>query len=312
MTEGVSLRKSSCEETCPYVLTHLFSVNSERTFYVECIECAMDIFGVVEREYRAYRGEKKVYGLSAEGRPLVAFFVGEHRAPVQISQYAIHGREWVTALLALEHLKRGVQRGGAWILPLTDPDGALLSRVGITSLSEGRRALALSLNKKSYDFSLWKANAEGVDLNVNFDARWGTGVSNITTPAPENYIGTAPLSAPESRALWSFTEEVSPAATVSWHTKGEEIYWRFHQPPLRSRRDRRLAEVLSAVTGYPLGEAKGSAGGYKDMCIERLKIPAFTVECGRAQLRHPLGEEQAGEIIEKCKDALSALSEALV
>lgn len=269
----------------------------------------MNIFKETEAVYSRYHGEKKIYGRSAEGRPLFAIFLGKHEFPIGISQYAIHAREWVTTLLAFAHLERGIGRGGVWLLPLTNPDGALLSQTGADSLSEPRRTQALKLNKGSPDFSLWKANAEGVDLNVNFDARWGTGKQNIFSPAPENFVGKAPLCAPESRALWQFTEEVSPDFTISWHTKGEEIYWRFHEPLFRAVRDKRLAKILSRSTGYSLREAKGSAGGYKDMCIEKLKIPAFTVECGSDALSHPLQREQAAELIEKCGGALRALTE---
>lgn len=267
----------------------------------------MDVYDEVSLFYAKYRGEKRIFGKSAEGRELFAFFTGRHEKPEGISQYAIHGREYVTALLALEHLKRGVPRGGVWILPLVNPDGALLSEIGLSSVSERRRKFLLSLNGGSFDFSQWKANAEGVDLNVNFDARWGTGIQNVRSPAPENYIGKAPFSAPESRALKQFTEEISPDFTVSFHTKGEEIYWKFHQPPLRASRDKRLAKLLSAATGYPLREAKGSAGGYKDWCIEKRGIPAFTIEAGRGEFPHPLGRETLGNLIVRCKDALSAL-----
>lgn len=269
----------------------------------------MNVYDEVSLFYRNFRGEKQVFGRSAEGRELFALFIGGHGSPLGISQYAIHGREYVTALLALAHAKRGAERGGVWILPMTNPDGALLSEVGLSAASAERRARLLSLNGGKYDFSLWKANAEGVDLNVNFDARWGTGEQNIRTPAPENYIGEAPFCAPESLALKRFTEAVKPDFTVSWHTKGEELYWRFHQPPVRAVRDKKLAKVLSSATGYPLREAKNSAGGYKDWCIEKLKIPAFTVEAGRSALAHPLGREQLRELCEKCGGALAALCE---
>ncbi len=271
----------------------------------------MDLPEEVEAVYKQYRGEKKIYGRSAEGRPLYALFMGRHEYPIGISQYALHAREWVTTLLAFFHLERGVRRGGVWVLPLTNPDGALLSQLGAASLSAKRREQALKVNKGSPDFTLWKANAEGVDLNVNFDARWGTGTQNVFTPAPGNYVGEAPLCAPESRALWNFTEETAPDFTVSWHTKGEEIYWRFREPFFHAIRDKKLANILSKSTGYPLRDAKGSAGGYKDMCIERLRIPAFTVECGEDKFSHPLGREHADSIIRKCGEALRALTEGM-
>ena len=80
---------------------------------------------------------------------------------------------------------------------------------------------------KGKDFSLWKANARGVDLKVNFDAKWGPGKQNVRYPASANYIGSMPFSEPETRALAEFTKEVKPDATISYHTKGGEIYYGF-------------------------------------------------------------------------------------
>lgn len=268
----------------------------------------MNVFEEVSLFYERYCGEKRIYGKSEEGRPLFAFFIGKFEGPIGISQAAIHGREWITALLSLSLIERGVRRGGVWVLPLTNPDGALLSEEGIGSVSLSRRRELFKINGGG-DFSLWKANVEGVDLNVNFDARWGTGKQNVFAPSSENFIGSAPFCAAESRALMEWTKKISPDFTVSWHTKGEEIYWRFHQPALRLMRDKRLARALSKETGLPLREAKGSAGGYKDWCIQELKIPSFTVEVGRESLAHPLGREVLGELTEQYKNALRALTE---
>lgn len=267
----------------------------------------MNVYNAVSLFYNRYRGEKLIYGKSAEGRNLYALFVGSG-APVGISQYAIHAREWITSMLALEHVRRGVSRGGVWILPLTNPDGALLATEGIESVRKERRAALIELNGCE-DFSLWKANTQAVDLNVNFDAHWGTGKYNSRIPAGENYVGTEPFCAPESRALRDFTLRVQPQFTVSWHTKGEEIYWRFHQTGERLKRDLRLAEFLSGSTGYPLREAVGSAGGYKDWCVEKLRIPAFTVEAGSDALSHPLDFSALPDILEKNLDALARLTE---
>lgn len=270
----------------------------------------MDVYSEISRFYADYRGKKLIIGKSAEGRNLYAMFAGEEGGAVGISQYAMHAREWITALLALEHIERGVFRGGTWFIPLVNPDGALLSLFGLDSVSGSRRAFLKELNGGE-DFSLWKTNAEGVDLNVNFPARWGTGRRNITRPASENYIGTEPLCALETLALRNFTLAVRPDYTVSYHTKGEEIYWRFHQPLFRALRDKRLAVILSRSTGYPLKEARASAGGYKDWCVEKLKIPAFTVEAGSDGLAHPLGLGALPEIVRRNKDAVFDLSKGL-
>lgn len=272
----------------------------------------MDIYEIVSKFYESAKTEKTVIGKSVLGRKLYALKIGDG-SPVGIAQYAIHGREHVTALLALKHFKRGVFEGSFWLVPLVNPDGALLSQTGLESVRrESHRKKLLEWNGGKEDFSLWKANARAVDLNVNFDARWGTGAKNKRSEDAENYIGKAPFSEPETRALKKFTEKITPDYTVSYHTKGEEIYWYFYQSMRTCPRDKALAAALSRSTGYPLSCAKGSAGGYKDWCIQALKIPSFTIEAGEDALRHPLGEESLENIVKKNGSALYDLSKEYV
>jgi len=238
----------------------------------------VDIYSSVENLYKFYGGKKEIIGKSFLGRNIYAFFAGEEGRPVGICQYALHAREWKTALIALEQLRYGVMGGGAWFIPLSNPDGALLCQKGISSVKdEGIKKRLLKING-SADFSLWKANANCVDLNVNFAARWGTGSSNAHSPAPANYVGERPFSEKESAALRDFTLKINPDFTLSYHSAGGEVYWYFHQGVHAGIRDKAVAAALSGSTGYPLKYTFGSVGGYKDWCIERLKIPAFTVE----------------------------------
>lgn len=272
----------------------------------------MDIYQTVSKFYETVRAEKTVIGKSALGRKIYAFKIGDG-SPVGIAQYAIHGREYVTSYLALKHLERGVFKGGFWLVPLLNPDGALLSQTGLTSVKrKADRERLLRLNGGSENFSLWKANGRGVDLNVNFDARWGMGAKNVLRAGAENCIGRKPFSEPETRALKNFTEKIKPDYTVSYHTKGEEIYWYFYQSMRTCPRDKGLASALSRSTGYPLSHAKGSAGGYKDWCIQTLKIPSFTIEAGNDRFCHPLGEEALEDILKKNENALYDLSKEYV
>lgn len=270
----------------------------------------MDIYGFVRCFYESAKTEKTVIGKSLFGRDIYAIKLGDG-APVGIAQYALHGREHITAKLAAAQYERGGAVGSIWLLLLTNPDGALLSQTGITSAPKERRTELIALNgERGEDFSLWKANGRGADLNVNFPARWGTGAKNVRFAGGENYIGAKPFSEPETLALKQFTEKLRPQYTLSYHTKGEEIYWRFHQPKARCVRDKALAAALSQATGYPLAEAGRSAGGYKDWCIQRFKIPSFTVEVGSDMRAHPLGDEALQEIIERNENALAVLSAA--
>lgn len=232
------------------------------------------IYDEVCAYYKRYKGKKCVIGYSFLGRDIHAFHVGGEYGKQFIAAYAVHGREWITARLALCHIKRRVYCGG-WIIPLVNPDGALICQ------SRDR---------------MWKANARGVDLNCNFDADWGTGALNTRVSGSENFIGAYPVSESETSALVRFTQKIKPFTTLSFHTKGGEIYWEYG-----GEGDIKGAEIIAATTGYAVKKIVGSAGGYKDWCIQKLGIPAYTVECGDDSLSHPI--ERLSDIKE-CKNVL--------
>ena len=219
------------------------------------------IYDEVRAFYQRYKGKKCIIGYSFSGREIHAFHVGSEYGKQFIAAYAVHGREWITARLALCHIKRRVHCGG-WIIPLVNPDGA--------TISQTRN-------------SMWKANARGVDINCNFDADWGTGALNTRTPGGENCIGAYPVSECETAALVRFTLRVKPFTSVSFHTKGGEIYWEYG-----GEGDIAGAEIIARTTGYQVKKIVGSAGGYKDWCIQKLGIAAYTIECGSDSLAHPI------------------------
>lgn len=233
------------------------------------------IYEKISKFYEGYNGRKCVIGYSFRGKEIYAMHVGSPTGRQFISTYAIHGREWITAKLALKHIKIGVKKGGGWIIPLVNPNGA--------AISEDIRPM-------------WKANARGVDLNCNFDADWGSGRLNTKRRGAENCIGDFPFSESETKALKEFTQKIRPFATLSFHTKGEEIYWQYN-----GQGDERGAKILAEATGYKPVLIYGSAGGYKDWCIQKLNIPAYTVECGADGLEHPITDIQD---LKKCYNAL--------
>lgn len=272
----------------------------------------MDAVEKVNRFFESYAGRKEVIGKSVCGQPIFALYAGSGE-PRILLQYALHGREWITALLALAHAEKGVPVGTAAFLPLCNPDGAALSARGerfLKTLPACRAAFLRAVNGGE-DFSQWKANANAVDCNVNFDAEWGSGVRNVRSPASANYIGPYPFSEPETRALRDFTLAFRPAATVSYHTKGGEIYWEFGQTGQAFLRDGQIARKIAAETGYTARQIRGSAGGYKDWCIRALGIPSFTIEAGSDSCPHPLGEEQLPQLIRENARVPALLAEII-
>lgn len=226
-----------------------------------------------------------------------------------IVQAAMHAREHLTALVALCLAKRIIANpsltlnGGIYFVPMSNPDGVRLCQEGLSWITDDYvKQNLLRLNNGSDDFSLWKANACGVDINVNFDADWGQGKQNVMQPAPQNYVGEYAESAKETRALVEFTRHIKPIVTLSYHLKGEEIYWLFNQSARRLFRDKTYAKAISTYTGYKLVSGEGSVGGYKDWCVTELGIPAFTIEVGSDNFEHPFPYNQLSQIVRQNED----------
>ena len=252
----------------------------------------MNVLCKLEDFYLNFNGEKGIIGKSVKGRNIYYFKVEKTKKPILIVQYAIHAREYITTFLALrqieDFIKRG-KKGTIYFIPAVNPDGIVISQT---------------------ENPLYKANQNGVDLNVNFDACWGRGEKNVLRSGAENYIGEFPFSEPETVALRDFTLKIKPDLTLSYHSKGEEIYWQFHQTGKKAKRDFNIAKHLAKETGYNIKSTPNSTGGYKDWCISSLNIPAFTIEVGSDELSHPIGEENIEQIYKKNKNVLNVLTES--
>ena len=253
--------------------------------------------------------ETGIVGESELGQAIPYMFVGQKNGNYMIVQGAMHAREHLTALVVVCLAKQLIKNsqafldGGIYFVPMTNPDGVRLCQEGVDWIkNEDLKNNLLALNGGKSDFSLWKANAKGVDLNVNFDAKWGQGEQNVFEPAPQNYVGSEPFSARETRALGEFTERIKPCVTLSYHLKGEEIYWEFYQDSSRLLRDRQYAQSISKFTGYKLVSTRGSAGGYKDWCVDYLKIPSYTIEVGSDIYPHPFPYDQLSVIVNQNSD----------
>ena len=234
----------------------------------------MGIVESVRREFESSGAEISSIGKSVCGNDILCAHCGSYDGKQIIVTAAIHARECYTALVVLRQIREfRAQKGGVYFIPLVNPDGAEFFENGNTFGQEFLRTNA-HMNK------LWKANADGVDLNCNFDANFGTGDQQTRqAPAAHGYIGKYPLCAPESRALGSFTLSVKPAATVSYHCMGGELYWQFFQDNERVKRDKKFASAIAKHIGVKRVDGElSSAGGYKDWCVQKLKIPAVTIE----------------------------------
>lgn len=257
-----------------------------------------------------------VFGYSTLGQEILGFHVGNYDGYQLLIEGGIHAREYPSSLVVAgitEYLAGLELNGGAYIIPLMNPDGARIVLDGVEWLPcEKLREYILNVNGGSTDFDQWKADGMAVDLNVNFDALWGGGSQNVFCPSPANFVGFYSNSEREVRELIDFSYRISPSLTLSFHTKGEVIYYGFEVlSPEDIERDREIAEIISSINGYAPIKTENSTGGYSDWVSEYLGVPAFTIEIGSASLPTPIPLDVVPDAIERNRDVPVRMLELL-
>lgn len=226
---------------------------------------------------------------------------------------SFHANEWITTPIILTFLNdyllsltnqttiRGLftfpfyQQTTLSIVPMVNPDGVNLVLNGPPA-NEPWRSRVVELNNGSLDFSDWKANIRGVDLNDQFPANWDRErARNPKYPGPRDYGGERPLSEPEAIAIADLTRRRDFARVLALHTQGEVIYWGYEnlEPP----ESEVLVNEFSRVSGYESVQTIESYAGYKDWFIQEWRRPGFTVELGSG--KNPLPLDQFDEIYQE-------------
>ena len=223
-------------------------------------------------------------GHSVKGKPLPALKIGEGSVKL-LYVGTHHGLESITSALLMkflselcEHFSKGNMIYGIdpeyifktrciYMVPMLNPDGVELRH---------------------------QANANGVDLNHNYDAGFEEYKKiekelGIEGPCPTRYSGEHPESEPETRAICSFIRALAPFKYIfTFHTQGEEIYsgYNGYEP----KNSHRTAEALARYSGYThtQPEFAASYGGLKDWYVKEFDLPAYTIECGKGENPLPL------------------------
>ena len=237
----------------------------------------------------------EVIGKSVDGRDIQAIRIGKGTREIFING-AHHAREHMTTNVLMEMIDQYTQsyadnsyfmnyntrdilnKTSIWFVPMVNPDGVTLVQKG--HMSAKNPEYILKLNNYNTDFSSWKSNIRGVDLNRQYPANWDTIAANTAKPSSQNFKGYSPLSEPEAIAVYNFTKKRNFLTAVAYHSSGEILYWYFKQSGVNYQRDYQLALQYRNTTGYSLvaPTANPSGGGYTDWFIQEMKLPGFTPE----------------------------------
>lgn len=253
-------------------------------------------------------------GNTVLGRPIPYLRIGTGTKEVFYSG-SIHANEWITTPVLMKfvenlakayvddtyiygYLARNIlSEASIYVVPMVNPDGVDLVTNALSEDSDSyKNAQKISEDYPNIPFpSGWKANIEGVDLNLQFPANWDIAKEikfeqGFRTPAPRDFVGSAPLVAPEAIAMYRFTLAHNFRLVLAYHTQGRVIYWRYldYLPPASYY----IALQFAASSGYELEDTPyaSSFAGYKDWFIQNYNLPGYTIEAGLGNNPLPISQ----------------------
>ena len=281
-------------------------------------QCVYDIMGLTKTK----RGfELFSIGDSVMGKKIYCLTYGRGFKKLFING-AHHGLEYITSAFLMRFLKdfSDCIEGGLdmlgfnthklysnvqlYCVPMVNPDGVDIAIHGLDITNRYHRRLISLAGIHSFN-KVWQANANGVDINHNYDALW----SRIESlPSPSKYSGPYAESEPETKAVCDLVRNEGFDMLMAFHSQGGEIYYDFNSTARDA--DKRIAEKMAVTSGYTVATPTGTAayGGLKDWFIKEYKKSGFTVEMGHG--KNPLSLKLLDDFYEEnAKILLCAMNE---
>ncbi len=265
--------------------------------------------------------EKFSIGETVMGREIPCVKIGRGKKHIVING-AHHGLEYITSAFLMSFIKKYCgsllnnekilgfdvvsffDEITLYIVPMLNPDGVDIAVNGLNITNPWHRRLISLVGIHSFQ-KVWQANANGVDLNHNYDADWKM---TVDSPSPTKYGGEYAFDQPESSHMAKLIRDVDCNLLLCFHSQGKEIYYDFNGQQEDGAKE--LAEKMAKISGYEVKKPEGTAsyGGCKDWFLEEFGRSGYTVEIGVGKNPLPLTElEKIFE--ENAKIILCAMSE---
>ena len=177
-----------------------------------------------------------------------------------------------------------IDNADMYFVPVANPDGLNIVHNGIHTSSNYEKLKDMKIWGEDYTY--WKANANGVDLNKNFDdGNWDirTCVPETDVPCSERFKGYEANSEPETKALVNFCNKNNFSLMVTYHCSGNCTFWADDGTNhMFNGLDEKIMDELNERFIYR--KTKVSADpkiygcGFENWFRKRMKRPAFCVE----------------------------------
>ena len=254
-------------------------------------------------------------GKSVEGRELLLIEFGNGPRKVFVNG-AIHASEYISTsylMYMIDQYAYAYKTSGTYngfnlmeilsgvtfcILPMVNPDGVNLVQNGTGSVLDQNAVSKIAKGDPGFvDYSCWKANINGVDLNRNFDNNWYV-KRPITAPATKLFKGYSPLSEPETRAVSSFVKTNMCWAFVNFHSQGGGIYgWDDKNAAYYPQLNSMVSEIMKSSGFKKLADTQetnyGTFAGY---VRETFIKPTITIELCRYISDYPYPNEDFSSV----------------
>ena len=219
---------------------------------------------------------KTIIGTSVEKRNLTAYHYGTGDTELLFVGGIHGGYEWNTVLVAyqlMDYLKANPETIPTnlkiTVIPVLNPDG--LNKV----VGTADRFTSADVSTSEETVIDGRFNANGVDLNRNFDCNWQSkGVwQKVTVDA-----GSKVFSEPESQAFKNYIETNKPVAVVTWYSAVGGVFTSKCNDDILAE-TKTLASKYAEASGY---KANDSFDYYKtsgDMSnwLAKKEVPAIAV-----------------------------------